>query len=615
MTASLRAVLLATLLVFASALCVAQSIQGALEITVTDATGAVIPQANVEVENSATGLKRKAQTDPQGVARFVALPPGQYRVRVESAGFQILQTSFEVQPGLTAQHTVALEVGSVAETVEVRGLSPAIMTQSTYAVSVGGAPERYNRIEESGYKHAFKTPLSTFSSDVDTAAYSNVRRFLQDGHLPPKDAVRIEELLNYFRYDDPAPQGEHPLAIAAEVARCPWDSDHKLARIALRTADIAVADLPPASLTFLLDVSGSMHSPDKLPLLQQAFSLLVDQLRPQDSVAIVVYAGAAGVVLDPTPGDHKHTILQALERLRAGGSTAGAAGIRTAYELARRSFRKSGSNRVILATDGDFNVGVSNDDELIQLIERERESGVFLTVMGFGTGNLQDAKMEQLADHGNGQYLYIDSALEARRALVEQIGGTLVTVAKDVKIQVEFNPERVRRYRLIGYENRLLKDEDFANDKKDAGDMGAGHSFVALYEIVPTGAPPDEEPLRYQPDKAEPPAPPKSAELLFVKVRYKQPDAHESRKLEVPLHDADVPVEQASANLRWAAAVAAYGLLLRDSGYKGDASWTSAGELARSAMGDDTGGERAEFLYLLRTAEKLDGRGATSELR
>ena len=635
MQASLRAIALASLLVSVSPWASAQVVHGSVELTVTDPTGAVIPAATVQVEHLSTGLKREVQSDEAGLARLTALPSGIYSVEVRCDGFGTLETNVEVKPGATLQETVVLEIGSISEVITVEAGAPRLQTSRgsivfrsrgkaksrsfpprNYSVFVP-APNResYNAVDESGFQRVETKPLSTFASDVDTASYSNVRRFLQAGQLPPKEAVRIEELLNYFRYDDPAPEGEHPVAIATEVTRCPWQPGNKLARIALRTKPIAAGELPPANLTFLIDVSGSMGSADKLPLLQQAFLMLVDQLRPQDTVSIVVYAGAAGVALEPTRGSSKGRIRQAIRRLHAEGSTAGAAGIHHAYQLARESFKTKGANRVILATDGDFNVGVSSEAELIRLIEKKRESGIFLTVMGFGTGNLQDAKMEQLADHGNGQYLYIDSPLEARRALVEQIGGTLVTVAKDVKIQVEFNPAHVRRYRLIGCENRLLRDEDFKNDRKDAGDLGAGHSVVALYEVEPERGQSDaSDSLRYQQPQPTPQAQ-GSGELLHVKVRYKPPAEDVSRQLDVPVRDADTPVEESSENLRWAAAVAQFGMLLRGSEHLGNASWKHAAALARGAMGVDANGDRAEFVYLVKTASKLDGKATTSGLR
>ena len=348
--------------------------------------------------------------------------------------------------------------------------------------------EEYGRITENDFLEAVNHPLSTFSIDVDTASYSNVRRFLNQGQLPPADAVRIEELINYFKYDYPQPEGDHPFSITTELATCPWEPAHKLIHIGLQGKRIPLANAPANNLVFLIDTSGSMDEPDKLPLLKSAFKLLTDQLREQDHVAIVVYAGAAGLVLPATSGSDKKTILSAIDKLEAGGSTAGGAGINLAYEVARRSFIPTANNRVILATDGDFNVGVSSDGELLRLIERERESGVFLTVLGFGTGNIKDSKMELLADQGNANYAYVDTIREARKVLVSELGGTLNTIAKDVKIQVEFNPANVQAYRLIGYENRLMRAEEFNDDKKDAGELGAGHSVTALYEIIPVGA-------------------------------------------------------------------------------------------------------------------------------
>ena len=366
---------------------------------------------------------------------------------------------------------------------------------SLYSLVSDFNTEQYGPIKETGFALVVNRPLSTFSIDVDTASYANLRRFLREGRLPPADAVRIEELINYFDYDYPEPEEGEPFGIVTEMAACPWAPSHRLVHIGLRSKPVATADLPPNNLVFLLDVSGSMASAHKLPLLKKSFSLLARQLRPQDRISIVVYAGAAGMVLPPTSGAEKTDILATLSRLEAGGSTAGGAGIRLAYRLAREHFIQGGNNRVILATDGDFNVGVSSDGELVRMIEQERESGVFLTVLGFGTGNLKDSKMEQLADHGNGNYAYIDTLLEARRVLVEQLGATLLTVAKDVKLQVEFNPAQVRAYRLIGYENRRLRDEEFNDDRKDAGDLGAGHSVTALYEVIPAGS---DEPLVYR---------------------------------------------------------------------------------------------------------------------
>ena len=468
--------------------------------------------------------------------------------------------------------------------------------------------EEYGVIDEPGFVGVTSVPLSTFSIDVDTAAYSNVRRFLRDGTVPPPDAVRIEELINYFDYDYPHPEAGVPFGIVIEMADAPWAPTHELVHIGLRSPPVATADLPPNNLVFLLDVSGSMSDADKLPLLKEALALLVGQLRPQDQVAIVVYAGASGMILSPTSGGQKATILDTLSRLEAGGSTAGGAGICLAYELAREHFLEAGNNRVILATDGDFNVGVSSDGELVELIEWEREAGVYLTVLGFGTGNLQDAKMEQLADHGNGNYAYIDSLLEARRVLVEQMGATLLTVANDVKLQIEFNPAQVKGYRLIGYENRRLRNEEFNDDTRDGGDLGAGHSVTALYEFIPAGSEepvPGVDPLRYQQIAPRPEV--GVDEVLTVKVRYKRPGESESRLLARTLTKPSAGEASPSDAFRFASAVAEFGLLLRDSPYKGDASYERAYARAREALGDDEDGRRSELLSLIRVAENPVG--------
>jgi Ca-activated chloride channel family protein len=466
--------------------------------------------------------------------------------------------------------------------------------------------EAYDHIAENPFLAVAVNPLSTFSIDVDTASYANVRRFLTSGQLPPKDAVRIEELVNYFRYDYPEPEGDAPFSISTEVGRCPWKPEHRLALIGLRGRSLDEESLPPRNLTFLLDVSGSMNSPDKLPLLKRAMGVLVDTLREEDRVAIVVYAGASGLVLPPTSGAAKGEIRAALDALRAGGSTAGGAGIELAYRVASENYVEGGINRVILATDGDFNVGISSEGDLVRLIEQKRESGVFLSVLGFGQGNLQDAKMEKLADHGNGNYSYIDSFREARKVLGTESGGTLVTIAKDVKIQVEFNPVRVKAYRLIGYENRALRAEDFADDRKDAGEIGAGHTVTALYELVPVGVDmelPAVDPLRYQRPAAVSSGS-GAEELLTVKLRHKEPTGTRSRLTSVAVADVVTDVE-ASANLRFSAAVAAFGMLLRDSGHKGSASWAQVIDLARGAIGPDPEGHRAEFLALARNAQTL----------
>lgn len=474
---------------------------------------------------------------------------------------------------------------------------------------VTGDREDYNPIEENDFQLARSQPLSTFSIDVDRASYSNVRRFLDMGQLPPKDAVRIEELINYFDYDYPQPEGDTPFSLDTEISEAPWNRRHKLVRIGLQGRDVDLDALPPSNLVFLLDVSGSMSDANKLPLLKSALGLLVRELGARDRVSVVVYAGATGVALPPTAGDRPDEIMAALEQLEPGGTTAGAAGIEKAYELARENFIEGGNNRVILATDGDFNVGVSSEGALVRLIERERENDVFLTVLGFGTGNLQDAKMEQLANHGNGNYAYIDSLLEAKKVLVTEMGGTLLTIAKDVKIQVEFNPAKVLAYRLIGYENRMLRDRDFNDDSKDAGELGAGHSVTALYEVIPVGAEtnvslPELDELNYQQTEVSEEAQ-DSDELMLVKLRYKQPEGDESQLISQPVIDAGVRLDATSESFRFAAAVAEFGMLLRDSQYKGDASWQEVLALARDARGNDPQGYRNEFLQLVQNAQLI----------
>ncbi|WP_293341695.1 VWA domain-containing protein [Microcoleus sp. CAWBG58] len=469
--------------------------------------------------------------------------------------------------------------------------------------------EGYNRIYDNAYQRASNNPLSTFGIDVDTASYSNVRRFINSGVMPPKDAVRLEELINYFTYDYPQPKGDRPFSINTEVANAPWNPQHKLVHIGLQGKSISTKNLPPNNLVFLIDVSGSMNSPDKLPLVKASLKYLVSELRAKDSVTIVVYAGAAGLVLPPTPGNQKEKILDSIDKLEAGGSTAGGAGIQLAYKVARDNFIKQGNNRVILATDGDFNVGVSSDGELVRMIEEKREQGVFLSVLGFGRGNLQDAKMEQLANKGNGNYAYIDSLLEAKKVLVTQMGGTLLTIAKDVKIQVEFNPAKVQAYRLVGYENRVLQNQDFNDDKKDAGELGAGHSVTAIYEIIPVGVAsnvklPEVDPLKYQPNPATASAS-QTDELMQVKLRYKKPNETVSQLITQSIIDKPVKLENASANFRFAAAVAAFGMVLRDSEYKGAANFDQVLRLASQAKGEDKEGYRAEFIRLVESCKTL----------
>jgi len=470
--------------------------------------------------------------------------------------------------------------------------------------------EGYDRVNENPFLEVLKNPLSTFSIDVDTASYTNVRRFINSGKLPPADAVRIEEMINYFRYDYPQPTANMPFSFNTEVTNTPWKPGNRLLLIGLQGVKIATEKLPPANLVFLIDVSGSMEQENKLPLLIKSFKLLVGQLRHQDTVAIVVYAGQAGLVLPATSGADKHKILAALESLQAGGSTAGGEGIKLAYRIAGENFKKHGNNRVILATDGDFNVGASSDAEMERLIEQKRKDGVYLSVLGFGMGNYKDSKMQKLADRGNGNYAYIDNMLEARKVLVSQFGGTMLTIAKDVKLQVEFNPAKVSSYRLIGYEKRLLRPEDFADDTKDAGELGSDHTVTALYEIVPAdGVSTAKQELTYQTTQIKDGAQ-TSDELATIRFRYKKTDGETSREIVRKIPASTVALNKASENIRFAAAVAEWGLVLRNSAYKGSANYTQILEIARRAKGADSQGYRAEFIRLVEMAELLDRRSS-----
>ena len=475
---------------------------------------------------------------------------------------------------------------------------------SMKSVYMNPSVEEYSGINENGFKTTTSSPLSTFAIDVDRASYSNVRRFINLGQKPPQDAVRVEEMINYFEYEYESPKGNDPVSIYSEFADCPWQSKHKLLMVGLQAKKIPTDNLPPSNLVFLLDVSGSMSEENKLPLLKSAFKLLVNNLRSKDKVAIVVYAGAAGVVLQSTSGDQKSKIIDALEQLQAGGSTAGGEGIKLAYDIAIQNFVKDGNNRIILATDGDFNVGVSNNNDLETLIEEKRKSGVFLTCLGFGMGNYKDNKMETLADKGNGNYAYIDDIQEANKTLVTEFGGTLFTVAKDVKVQIEFNPNFVQAYRLVGYENRMLNNEDFKDDTKDGGEMGAGHTVTALYEIIPVGIKSDfvksVDSLKYQTVQTTPNNE-SNGELCNVKIRYKQPDGSESKELVKPVKYQAKSISSAGNNFKFAASVAMTGMLLRNSDYKQTATYESVIKLASESKSFDPEGYRAEFIRMVKT--------------
>lgn len=471
--------------------------------------------------------------------------------------------------------------------------------------------EGYAHIIENSFQKVTDNPLSTFSIDVDAASYSNVRRFINDGQLPPAGAVRIEEMINYFKYNYPEPEAGKPFSITTELGDCPWNHENKLLMIGLHGKEISADNLPACNLVFLIDVSGSMMDENKLPLVKASLKLLTDQLRQQDKISIVVYAGNAGLVLPATDGSQKEKIKSAIDALEAGGSTAGGAGIKLAYKIAKGNFLSNGNNRVILCTDGDFNVGASSDDDMVRLIEKERESGVFLTVLGYGMGNYQDSKMQQLADKGNGNHAYIDGLSEAKRVLVNEFGGTLFTIAKDVKLQVEFNPARIAGYRLIGYENRMLNKEDFKDDKKDAGELGSGHTVTALYEIIPAAVKStwlDDnkvDKLKYQQQDVPALASFSRNEFLTVKFRYKDPKDSTSKLLEHPFSADAVAFAKTSDNFHLATAVAGFGMLLRDSKFKGTANYKMLLQLCNSFSATDKEGYRKEFVSLVKKANEL----------
>lgn len=592
---------------------------------VEDPSKAVIPGVQVTLEHLETGLKRTAVSGDSGAFVFQGVQPGKVRITVELPGFRKWVREMEIGSG-GARITAVLEVASVATTVEVSvaqlpmvsssAASVAIVTRSGTQSTAGAArrvvnrgprpmnTESYDFIVDNPFKHVSQQPRSTFAVDVDTASYANMRRFISSGERPPKDAVRIEEMVNYFNYRYETPAGPHPIAIHTEVAAPFWEPKHRLVRIGIRAKDVDLATRKRANLVFLIDVSGSMQPEMKLPLVQRSLHLLVDQLRDDDTVTMVVYAGNSGLVLPPTAGEQKAVIHAAIRRLAAGGSTNGGEGIELAYRMATQNYIPGGINRVILATDGDFNVGITNQGDLIRLIQRQAQSNVFLTVLGFGIGNYKDSTLEKLADKGHGNYAYIDTFNEAKKVLMQQLSGTLLTVAKDVKLQIEFNPSEVQAYRLIGYENRILADEDFDDDNKQGGDMGAGHNVTALFEVVPVGVAfetPVARPLKYQ--KERKPENARKGELLTVSLRYKLPENSRSVLLAVPAVDSGASFSKASEDFRFASSVAAFGMLLRDSPHKGTANAQSVLEAALDAQGTDL--LRSEFVELVRSASLL----------
>ncbi|MDP2688055.1 MAG: von Willebrand factor type A domain-containing protein [Aequorivita sp.] len=594
--------------------------------TVSDDTGLPLPGANVIIKGTSTGT----QTDFDGNYSINA-NIGQTLV-YSYVGFE----TEEVAVGAHNIINVSMAPSSALEEVIVTGYSESndavrkamgygVRRNNTYSpsskkerkqkgtvLSYTGVPiisnrvsenESYGRIQENIFKSVSTAPLSTFSIDVDKAGYSNLRRMLNNGQEVPEDAVKIEEMVNYFAYNYPQPTGKDPFSITADVVNSPWNQDAKLVRIGLKGKDISLENVPPSNLVFLLDVSGSMEDPNKLPLLKAALNVLVDRLREKDKVSIVVYAGAAGLVLPPTSGAEKYKIREAIENLNAGGSTAGGAGIELAYKIAEENFSKGGNNRVILATDGDFNVGSSSDRSMENLIEEKRKSGVFLTCLGFGMGNYKDSKLETLADKGNGNHAYIDTMQEAQKVLGTEFFGTLYTIAKDVKIQVEFNPKKVQAYRLIGYENRLLNDEDFKDDTKDAGELGSGHTVTALYEIIPAGVKSkylkDIDNLKYTKQTSES----FTDEMLTVKFRYKEPDGDVSKLISKTVKDENKSIEVANEDLKFSAAVALFGMQLRNSDFINTKKKEDVIILAESGKGTDKDGYRAEFIRLVKSSK------------
>ncbi|MBV6640508.1 MAG: von Willebrand factor type A domain-containing protein [Cyclobacteriaceae bacterium] len=590
--------------------------------TVFDTNGDAISGVTVSEQqtksSTTTNSEGKYSISVSGDQSILVFSRPGYEIQKERVGsrrkIDLIMTAAKIK---AEEDRISLEMEAPAE-------MPAPPTQSRdrtykkalYSNGYGGAmimhdqqpvfnTEEYDGIEENIFHQSTDKPLSTFSIDVDAASYSNVRRFLNLGQKPPKDAVRIEEMINYFTYDYEGPTDSHPFSIHTSYSQAPWNEKHLVAHIGLQGKRIDVDELPPSNLVFLIDVSGSMSAQNKLPLLKSSMKMLVNEMRPNDKISIVVYAGAAGLVLPPTDGENKAAIVSALEKLQAGGSTAGGAGIQLAYKVAKEQFVDGGNNRIILATDGDFNVGASSNAEMQRLIEEKRNQGIFLTVLGFGMGNYKDSKMEILADKGNGNYAYIDNIQEAKKVLVTEFGGTLFTIAKDVKIQVEFNPAEVQAYRLIGYENRKLRDEDFNDDTKDAGELGSGHTVTALYEIIPTGVNSEfgssVDPLKYQ--NIKPVSNKSRGELLTIKFRYKQPDGDKSN-LMVRTMDKD-DLNPHDRNLQWATAVAGFGMLLRDSEFKGDLTIDKVLSQAKTAKGSDDYGYRREFISLVEVAGRI----------
>jgi Ca-activated chloride channel family protein len=609
--------------------------QTIIEGRVVDPSGATIPAVTLTL--SCDGKIQSTTSAPNGQYRFANLTATNCTLTTQQRGFRADTRRITLVPNAktpSLKLDITLQVGAVSESVAVMAPVKAAAKATVMATGVGGFAggigggvasgahrvggnfntESYRTINENSFRAVSRHPLSTFSADSDTASFTNTRRFLREGQLPPQDSVRAEEFLNYFRYQLPAPLDTHPIRIHTELGPCPWQPTHQLLFVGLKTRELPPAQIPPANFVFLIDVSGSMNAPHKLPLLKQSFRLLVEQLRPQDQVSIVVYAGASGLALPTTRGNQQERILDVIQQLQPGGSTNGAAGIHLAYQTAEAAFIQGGNNRVILATDGDFNVGVSGDSQLVRLIEEKRKSGIFLTILGYGMGNYKDGKLEQIANAGNGNFAYIDNILEARKFLVRELGQNLLTVAKDVKLQLEFNPAHVAEYRLIGYENRLLNAEDFKDDTKDAGELGSGHTMVALYELIPPKAQPESEPinkLRYQrepkPDKNHKP------ELLQISARYKAPSSDQSTEFSHVVL-ATTPATN-TPDFYFAASVAELAMLLSESKWKGTATFDTALDLATRSLEQQSDATRATFPAMIERAKELKQVKTTADSR
>jgi Ca-activated chloride channel homolog len=608
----------ATIMVKGTNIATSSAQDGTYTITVNDKNATLVVSAvgystlSIKIKER-TILNISIKTAGAELQEVVVIGYGTQKKKNLTGSVSIISSEQLSKPGTQVDNSLQGKVAGVNvqnSNIRIRGISTRRINHKTNdKFSEDFNTEGYDHINESKFLKAVDNPLSTFSIDVDAASYSNVRRYLNMGQLPPAGAVRIEEMINYFHYDYPQPDNDQPFSINTEISDAPWNKNHKLVLIGLQGKKIPTDNLPASNLVFLIDVSGSMNMPNKLPLVKASMKMLVDQLREQDRVAIVVYAGAAGLVLKPTDGKDKTKIKDAIDNLEAGGSTAGGAGIKLAYKTAKDFFVKGGNNRVILCTDGDFNIGESSDDAMERLIEEERKSGVFLTVLGYGMGNYKDNKMQKLADKGNGNHAYIDGISEAKKVLVNEFGGTLFTIAKDVKLQIEFNPAKVQGYRLIGYENRMLAKEDFNDDKKDAGELGSGHTVTALYEVIPVGVKSEflkkVDPLKYQKNEKPISKTSQNDEIMTVKFRYKAPEGDVSKLIEHPLMDKQIAIAKTSDNFRFAASVAQFGMLLRNSEFKSNASYDDVLRLARKAKGNDDEGYRSEFIRLVESAEML----------